>query len=143
MVLQRNGKWFNTARATKKDSSLGLNQNNVASQICHLCLVLLSAHFVGRSRVSEPCHGALYALRGVFGKIPQIVIRWWLYWSVRTIFNFNAGITSCVCISDDCLWTVYLVISSHLNVVTKLCDNIGLHKSSKNTLENLKSTVLL
>jgi hypothetical protein len=67
-IIQENGKWFNTARTTEKDSRLGLNQNNTASQIRRLCLVLLSAHCDGHSGASEPCHGTQYVLHGVFWK---------------------------------------------------------------------------
>lgn len=70
-MIQKNGKWFNTARTTEKDSRLGLNQNKIASQIRRLCLVLLSAPSDRHSRASEPCHCAQYARHGVFGKIPQ------------------------------------------------------------------------
>lgn len=78
-MIQKNGKWFNTARTTEKNSRLGLNQNNIASQIRRLCLVLFSALSDGHSRASEPCHGAQYALHGVFGKMPQTGISQRLY----------------------------------------------------------------
>ena len=70
-MIQKTGKWFNTARTNEKDSRLSLNQNNIASQIRRLCLFLLSAHCDGHSRASEPCHGAQYVLCGVSGKMPQ------------------------------------------------------------------------
>jgi hypothetical protein len=80
MVIQKNGKWFNTARTTEKGSSLGQNQNNIASKIRRLCHVLLSAHYDGQLRAFQPCHGAQhYALRGVFGKMPQSGISQPLY----------------------------------------------------------------
>jgi len=78
-MIQKNGEWFNTARTTERDPRLGLNQNNIASQIRRLCLVLLSAHCDGHSRAPEPCHGAQYALHGVLGKMPLIVISQRLY----------------------------------------------------------------
>jgi len=67
-MIQKNGKWFNTARTTEKDCRLGLNQNNTATQIRRLCRVLLSALCDGHSRASESCHGAQYARHGVFWK---------------------------------------------------------------------------
>ena len=97
-MIQKSGKWFNIACTIEKDSRLGLSQNNIASQISRLCLVLLSAHCDGHSRASEPCHGAQYAFHGVFFlKMPQPGISQ----SIRIRFNLNPHTTQRFRISDN------------------------------------------